>query len=100
MPRLSRSLLVLFCSLLISWLPPLNAEPVDAMLAQAPASRLSLNGSWQFRYQAGPTPAETDFIATGFDDKSWSAIVVPGHWELQGFAEPKYGRELEAGIGF
>jgi beta-galactosidase len=34
-----------------------------------------------------------------FDTASWKSIRVPGNWELQGFAEPKYALELEDGLG-
>src|SRR6478609_866045 len=68
----------------------LSAEPVEVYPAQA--NSLSLNGTWEFAYRAGPL---TDAAPAAF-----APIAVPGHWELQGFAEPKYGKELVEGAGF
>jgi beta-galactosidase len=96
---LTRSFASLFCSFVLS-VALLKAQPVEVAPAQDATLRLSLDGSWRFRYQAGPTPAETDFVTPGFDDQAWASITVPGHWELQGFAAPKYSTELAAGTGF
>ena len=52
----------------------------------------SLNGTWDFAYRAGPAPDEAPV--------NFTPIAVPGHWELQGFAEPKYGKELAEGTGY
>ncbi|HET7538087.1 MAG TPA: glycoside hydrolase family 2 TIM barrel-domain containing protein, partial [Candidatus Didemnitutus sp.] len=100
MPRSSRWLIASTVGLLVLLSASSLAQPVDVVPAQDPAARQSLNGTWRFRYQASLTPAGSDFGAAASDDKSWAPITVPGHWELQGFAEPKYGRELEAGMGF
>lgn len=40
--------------------------------------QVSLNGTWEFQLNNG----------------SWSKIKVPGNWEMQGFDEPKYGKNL------
>jgi beta-galactosidase len=74
----------------VAWLSRLGAEPVEAWPDKI--ASLSLNGTWEFAYRAGPlTEGEPSTLAP---------ITVPGHWELQGFAEPKYGRELLEGTGF
>lgn len=70
----------------------LVAQPVEVYPVRAGApGTLSLNGTWDFAYRAGPA-AEPP--------AAWSPIAVPGHWELQGFAEPKYGKDLVAGTGY
>src|SRR6187402_2465653 len=53
---------------------------------------LSLNGTWDFAYRAGPAAEHAPV--------EFRPITVPGHWELQGFAEPKYGKELAEGNGY
>lgn len=50
----------------------------------------SLNGQWQFHVAPIPQEVPTDFEQPEFDDSQWSAITVPGHWELQGFGQPIY----------
>ena len=88
LPRCLRPLAAGLC--LAGIFSPLFAEPVEVYPAKA--NSLSLNGSWDFAYRAGPLadPAPTAF----------APITVPGHWELQGFAEPKYGKELAEGMGY
>lgn len=76
---------------LVSLAGPLVAEPVAAW--PDPQVSLSLNGTWQFEYRAGPADTATP-------PSFQSSIQVPGHWELQGFAEPKYGKELAEGMGY
>src|SRR6478736_6492282 len=68
----------------------LSAEPVEVYPAKA--NSLSLNGTWEFAYRAGPL---TDAAPAAL-----APIAVPGHWELQGFAEPKYGKELVEALQF
>lgn len=51
---------------------------------------ISLNGSWKFHY--GPTRHDRvpEFFRADFDDRSWSAIKVPGTMEMQGYGVPIY----------
>ncbi len=59
----------------------------------------SLNGTWEFKYIPSVSiGADSLFYKPGYNFKDWKAIKVPGHWELQGFAEPKYGN-VDAGTG-
>ncbi|KAH8169851.1 glycosyl hydrolases family 2, TIM barrel domain-containing protein [Sarocladium implicatum] len=58
-----------------------------------PPTSLLLNGTWDFQY--APTPLEAseylDSDGTRTDDaQPWSAITVPGHWQLQGHGHPHY----------
>jgi beta-galactosidase len=56
-----------------------------------------LNGSWKFKYIPGLyAGGDSLFFQDHFDTSSWSDIKVPGHWDLQGFAEPIYGLPEEA----
>jgi beta-galactosidase len=68
----------------------LSAQPVEAYPDRT--NSLTLNGTWQFAYQAGP--------ASATEPANFAPIAVPGHWELQGFAEPKYGKNLAEGTGY
>jgi len=44
------------------------------------AEVVALDGPWRFR----PDPPD-GFWRAGFDDRAWSEISVPSHWEMQGF---------------
>jgi len=60
-----------------------------AALAETPARRQSLNGTWEFCYQ--PTPdGEAFFRRDCPPDDRWTTILVPGHWQLEGFGHPHY----------
>lgn len=51
----------------------------------------SLNGQWQFNYQSRPEKQPEDFLETELtNSENWSAITVPGHWQLQGYGKPIY----------
>ena len=94
-----RSLLLM--ALLGVALPAALAQPRDVHPVRSGPSALSLNGSWQFKYVAG-SELGSDVVFSDPDlanTAAWPAITVPGHWELQGFAEPKYGRQLVEGTG-
>ncbi len=81
--------------LLVSQLTGLRAQPREVYPVRSGPSALSLNGQWDFQYIPGPKTdaAAPDQAALG------ATITVPGHWELQGFAEPKYGKDLAEGTG-
>jgi beta-galactosidase len=60
----------------------------------------ALYGEWQFKYIASTDlGADARFFEPDFDDSSWRPIDVPSHWELEGFAEPRYGKALAEGTG-
>jgi len=54
------------------------------------APRLGLAGQWRFNLAPRADLAAAGFEAPGFDDTHWSAIEVPGHWQLQGHGSPAY----------
>ena len=60
----------------------------------------SLNGTWKFKYVPSVSVgADSVFYQSDYNVKDWKDIKVPGHWELQGFAEPRYGGEVVEGTG-
>lgn len=62
--------------------------------------RLSLNGKWKFKYiPSSKIGSDSLFAKPEFPVDNWSFIQTPGHWELQGFAEPFYGKNLKEGTG-
>lgn len=79
---------------------PVAAQPRDVYPVRSGPSALSLNGPWSFKYLAGSDLGpEAAFSEPAFAAAAaWKTSAVPGHWELQGFAEPKYGKELAEGI--
>ncbi|KAK9492235.1 glycosyl hydrolases family 2, TIM barrel domain-containing protein [Lipomyces doorenjongii] len=52
-----------------------------------PDTNILLNGSWKFYYAPTPTVAPTPKTPV---DGEWKYIVVPGHWQLQGYGRPAY----------
>ena len=51
---------------------------------------LSLNGIWKFNWVKDSDARPLDFFRTGFNDKGWDEMPVPGNWELNGFGDPLY----------
>lgn len=49
-----------------------------------------LNGRWKFSYAESPALAPSDFYMESYEDRDWSRIEVPGHWQLQGYGKPHY----------
>jgi len=59
----------------------------------------SLDGKWKFKYFASSSAGtDSGFYRPSYDASSWSETPVPSHWELQGFAPPKY-KHVDKGIG-
>ncbi|MBC8053991.1 MAG: DUF4981 domain-containing protein [Sphingobacteriaceae bacterium] len=58
--------------------------------------RISLNGTWKFKYIASSVIGnDSAFVDPKFDVAAWANINAPGNWELQGFAEPTYASVKE-----
>ncbi|HTL67030.1 MAG TPA: glycoside hydrolase family 2 TIM barrel-domain containing protein [Lacunisphaera sp.] len=77
------------------------AQPRDVVPVRSGPSTLSLDGAWQFKYVAG-SELGPDVLFSDPDLGSthdWPQITVPGNWELQGFAPPRYGLALAEGNG-
>lgn len=52
--------------------------------------RMSLNGSWKFRYSANLSDLPKDFEDLGVDCHGWADIRVPAHMQLEGYGLPQY----------
>ncbi len=62
-------------------------------------NQILLSGIWKFKYIPALTAGNDSLFYTGnFDISKWDDIKVPGHWELQGFAEPTY-KSVKEGTG-
>lgn len=98
MSRVCPRFLLAFLCLCIPFL--LSAQPVELVPVSVSEGAQSLNGSWEFRYVAGlDAGAAEAFGSRNFDSSAWAKIAVPGHWELQGFAEPHYDSDVQEGLG-
>jgi hypothetical protein len=66
---------------------------VPARASQARGSqRLSLNGTWKFRYCESLGDLTPGFEGTDFDDSRFGDIAVPSCWQLAGVpGPPRYG---------
>jgi beta-galactosidase len=57
---------------------------------------MSLQGDWKFKYlPSSELGGDESFFQPAFDVSDWATLPVPGHWELHGFAEPKYKKVAE-----
>ena len=76
---------------------PDDKIPHVAYHAFGAAQETSLNGVWSFRLlDPEEWPQKTQDILNFTDDALvWHDSIVPGAWELQGFAQPRYAEKLE-----
>ena len=68
-------------------------ESVDAAklgVKEHSSNFMSLNGTWKFFWVKDADARPTDFWKTGFNDKGWADMPVPGVWELNGYGDPIY----------
>ena len=75
------------------WLnPAVNQRNRVEMSARfnADGERLSLNGTWKFRWYETIESRSRNFFAPGLDDGAWDEMPVPGLWELNGYGDPLY----------
>ena len=78
---------------------PLGAQNQEVFPVRDSEWSQSLSGAWKFKYIAGSSAeSDGDFFQPGFDAGVWKDIPVPSHWELHGFAPPKYGH-VDKGLG-
>ncbi|MEV7287498.1 glycoside hydrolase family 2 TIM barrel-domain containing protein [Streptomyces sp. NPDC093252] len=54
------------------------------------AAALSLNGPWRFRLSPSAAAAPDGIEHDSYDDSTWHALPVPGHWQLNGHGRPAY----------
>ena len=65
---------------------------IPARASQAGSQRLSLNGTWKFRYGESLRDLIPGFEATDLDDSRFDDIAVPCCWQLAGLpGPPRYG---------
>jgi len=50
----------------------------------------SLNGQWKFHFAKDPSQKAEGFEQIDHDISRWENIMVPGHWEMQGWSVPIY----------
>lgn len=62
----------------------------DVALGEDMPLKLSLNGTWKFKYSKNLFERPEDFYKESFDISKFDDIVVPGHIELQGYDVPQY----------
>ena len=67
-----------------------SAEVAKKGIKENSANFMTLNGTWKFNWVKDADSRPTDFWETGFNDKGWNDIPVPGVWELHGYGDPIY----------
>ncbi len=67
-----------------------NEAAAEKGCRESSVNFLSLNGTWKFNWVKDADARPTDFFRTGFNDKGWADMPVPGIWELNGFGDPVY----------
>jgi len=74
-----------------SFSPGRGFGPARASQARG-SQRLSLDGTWKFRYCESLRDLTPGFEATDFDDSQFDDIAVPSCWQLAGVpGPPRYG---------
>ena len=80
--------------------PGRGFAPARASQAMGSA-RLSLNGTWKFRYRASLRDLTPGFEATDFDDSGCDDIAVPSCWQLTGVPGPtRYGAPVYTNVTY
>lgn len=67
-----------------------SADAAKKGIKENSAHFMTLNGTWKFNWVKDADARPTDFWKTGFNDKGWNDIPVPGVWELYGYGDPIY----------
>lgn len=73
-----------------SLMPYHTVEEALAGDRKASGYYLNLNGNWRFSFAENPGKRNRDFYKVGYDVSGWDEIIVPGHWQLQGYDYPQY----------
>jgi beta-galactosidase len=77
-----------------------NIGVAQVLIPTKGSDKVLLNGIWKFKYIASSAiGADSTFFDSKTDISHWGNIKTPGNWELQGFAEPFYGKNLKEGTG-
>lgn len=76
------------------WLDPqvnrVGTEPCRSHYWSSMWKRLSLEGTWRFRFDQHHTDRPLGFEAVGYDDSAWELFPVPGIFELNGHGDAIY----------
>lgn len=64
--------------------------PEKALKEGNPYFRMSLNGSWKFKWSENPDKRPEKFYRNSYDVSNWHDINVPSNWEFQGIGVPIY----------
>ena len=67
-----------------------SEEEAEAGSKENSSNFMTLNGIWKFNWVRDADMRPLDFYETGFNDKGWDEIRVPGVWELNGYGDPQY----------
>lgn len=67
-----------------------SPEKADKAVKEQSANYMTLNGTWKFFWVKNADARPTDFWKTGYNDKGWDDMPVPGLWELNGYGDPQY----------
>ena len=67
-----------------------SEEEADAGIMENSGNYMTLNGTWKFDWVEDADSRPLDFYETGFNDKGWDDMEVPGIWELNGYGDPVY----------
>lgn len=67
-----------------------SEEEADAAMPEKSSNYMTLNGLWKFNWVRDAEARPLDFYETGFNDKGWDDLPVPGLWELYGYGDPIY----------
>lgn len=72
----------------------INREPAKASFVpfgeKVNDRKMSLDGTWKFKWVPTPEGRNPDFHKNDFDDSSWINFPVPANWEVNGFGTPIY----------
>ena len=49
-----------------------------------------LKGAWQCHWSPRPEEAPANFYAPDYDISRWDDIIIPGDWQMQGFAHANF----------
>ena len=75
--------------------PDVKSAQAGGILKRAEAPfRMSLNGTWKFKYSTTPEFRPKDFYRPNFDVSKWHSIAVPLSWQMAGFGIPIYNNSF------
>ena len=67
-----------------------NTVEAETGCRKTSSNYMSINGDWKFFWVRDADMRPVDFWQTGYNDKGWDTIEVPGIWELNGYGDALY----------